>query len=416
VLVGKNGAGKSTLMDIPVLIGEILKDRDVSDAFFKATDSHARPRADAPQELIYNGQGDWFSFALELELPLEVRERIHQARERIPTQKLRAALESNPERIYTTMRYELGVSIEEGALIISDESLLLLPADKSLLDESLEGSLWGSRVVEDDINTIRVLIQRGRNGQVRYKGEVRKFGKSQDPLRLQLKPTAPALASIPMDENQFVATQWLNDFLTEDAYLYNPQMDAMRSASIPPGKDWKVATDASTLAWSIFQLKKDPDSFEEWIDHARNVLPLLTDIEPKRREDDGLAYYRVHYGDGRIVNNSGLSDGTLSVLALTILPFIENTPQLLTIEEPENGIHPKAIEAVLEALDAMEHTQVWVTTHSPIAVAVTPLEQLLCLNQTHESGVVVTAGTQHPQLKSWKGTPSLATLHSAGVL
>lgn len=424
VLVGKNGAGKSTLMDIPVLIGEILKDRDISDAFFKPTDSHARPRADAPQELVYNGEGNWFSFALELELPTEVRERIHLARLRGATKKLSSALEEQSERIYTTIRYELGVTIEEGALVISEESLLLLPSGRDFIDESLYGSLWGTRIIEDDLNTIRVVLQRGRNGRVEYKAETRGYGKPQDSLTLQLKSNSPALMSIPADESQFSATLWLIELLSEDACLYHPQTDAMRRAALPPGKDWKIAADGSTLAWSIFQLKKDEDTdecedkpeFEEWIDHVRNVLPLLREIEPRKREDDGLAYFRVHYGDDRVVNNSGLSDGTLSVLALTILPFLENTPNLLAVEEPENGIHPKAIEAVLESLDAMEDTQVWVTTHSPIAVAVTPLEKLLCLNQTHEDGVVITIGSDHPHLKSWKGTPSLATLHSAGVL
>ena len=164
------------------------------------------------------------------------------------------------------------------------------------------------------------------------------------------------------------------------------------------------------------EVERDKDAFDEWLGHVKDVLPLLSGIEAKRREDDGLAYFRVRYGKDRVVTNSGLSDGTLSILAYTILPFTNNLPALLTVEEPENGIHPKAIEAVFETLKAMDHSQVWVTTHSPIAVAVTPLEQLLCLQQTQDEGVIVTRGNDHPQLQHWQGTPSLATLHSAGIL
>lgn len=35
------------------------------------------------------------------------------------------------------------------------------------------------------------------------------------------------------------------------------------------------------------------------------------------------------------MRSSGLSDGTLSILALSILPFLNNVPALVTVEEPE---------------------------------------------------------------------------------
>jgi predicted ATPase len=129
-----------------------------------------------------------------------------------------------------------------------------------------------------------------------------------------------------------------------------------------------------------------------------------------------LAYLIVTYANGLSVKSSGLSDGTLSILALSILPFLNNVPALVTVEEPENGIHPKAIETVLESLSKMPKSQVFVTTHSPIVVAVTAPERLLCLRQTKTAGVEVTPGNKHPQLVEWQGTPSLATLFSAGIL
>jgi ABC-type uncharacterized transport system ATPase subunit len=415
VLVGKNGAGKSTLLDLPVLLGEIMQARNLDDAFFRKTASHRRPRADAPMDLVYNHSGDWFSIAIEAKFPSLIRDAIHRTRIEQANKKTRSSLEATPGRIYDSLRYELSIRVEEGALKISQENLFLLPEDRSLLGGENTG-LWGEFVEEDDLDTLRILIDRDSSDTARIKGENRIKGGKDEPFTLRLTSTTPALAGIPMDISLFSASHWLVAFLTEEAFLYAPDLDSLRNACLPPGRNWMVARDSSTLAWSIMELAKDKNAFNEWLRHVKDVLPLLSGIEAKRREDDGLAYFRVRYGKDRVVTNSGLSDGTLSILAYTILPFVNNVPALLTIEEPENGIHPKAIEAVFQTLNVMEHSQVWVTTHSPIAVAVTPLEQLLCLQQTQEEGVVVTRGNEHPQLQFWQGTPSLATLHSAGIL
>ncbi len=113
--------------------------------------------------------------------------------------------------------------------------------------------------------------------------------------------------------------------------------------------------------------------------------------------------------------SSGLSDGTLSILALTILPYVTPLPQIITLEEPENGIHPSAIEAVLQAIRAVD-TQIWLTTHSPIVLAHTHLEEMLCMRLKDDGCVDVISGEQHPKLKEWQGGIDLGTLFAAGVL
>ncbi|MCC5789792.1 MAG: AAA family ATPase [Opitutales bacterium] len=415
VLVGRNGAGKSTLIDIPLLIGEILANRDLDKAFFESTASHRRPRADAPMELIHNLRGDYFAFALEARLPDVIRETIHRLRIEQAPKKLRAALEATPGRIYDSLRYELSLRIENDALEISQEHLFLLPADRTVLGAQQDG-IWGEFVEEDELESLRIVIDRDHSGTARIKGENKSKSGKDEPFTTRLTGTTPALAGIPMDIQLFAASQWLMSFLVQDCVFYSPNLEKLRNAALPPGRNWRIASDASTLPWSILELKKAEKAFEEWLYHVKSVLPLLTDVSAKRREDDGLAYFYAQYGEDRKVNNSGLSDGTLAIFALTIPTFVKNAPPLMTIEEPENGIHPKAIEAVLETLAVVEGSQVLVTTHSPIAVAATPLEQLLCLTQTKTEGVIVTRGTDHDLLKNWKGTPSLATLHSAGVL
>jgi len=84
-----------------------------------------------------------------------------------------------------------------------------------------------------------------------------------------------------------------------------------------------------------------------------------------------------------------LSDGTLRFLALTVLELDTITKGVLCLEEPENGIHPERIPAMLQllqdiAIDPNERVdetnplrQVIVNTHSPAVVSEVPDGSLL---------------------------------------
>jgi predicted ATPase len=116
------------------------------------------------------------------------------------------------------------------------------------------------------------------------------------------------------------------------------------------------------------------------------------------------------------VSSSGLSDGTLRILTLTLLPYLSKQPVILVTEEPENGIHPYAIEAVLQSLSSMYDSQVWVSSHSPVVLASAKLDQLLCARLASEGGVEMVAGSDHPRLREWRGGIDLGSLFAAGVL
>ena len=101
---------------------------------------------------------------------------------------------------------------------------------------------------------------------------------------------------------------------------------------------------------------------------------------------------------------------------LQMLPYLLNPPKILMIEEPENGIHPQAIEAVLQGLFSMHNTQVLVSSHSPVVVAHIPLEQLLTTRLKRDGAVEIVHGKEHPRLKNWKNEIDLGTLFAAGIL
>jgi len=93
---------------------------------------------------------------------------------------------------------------------------------------------------------------------------------------------------------------------------------------------------------------------------------------------------------------SSLSDGTLRFLALTVMEADPSPRAVLCLEEPENGMHPRRIPAMIRllqdlAVDPDEPVgpdnplrQVIVNTHSPSVVAEVPDDSLLVAQVAHD--------------------------------
>ena len=216
-------------------------------------------------------------------------------------------------------------------------------------------------------------------------------------------------------KGDFPAASWLFDLLTQGHLFYEPDLNALQSAS-PPGLQGTILPDASNLPWLALELKKDSFRYELWQDHVKTALPQIETIDVKEREEDHHAYFAITYQGGYAVTSSGLSEGTLQILALTILPYLKDLPPIVFLEEPENGIHPAAIEAVLQSLSSAYESQLLISSHSPVVLANSELEQILCARLEPSGAVTIIPGTEHPQLKDWKGQVDLGALFATGVL
>lgn len=67
-----------------------------------------------------------------------------------------------------------------------------------------------------------------------------------------------------------------------------------------------------------------------------------------------------------------LSDGTLRFAAITAAFFQTDLPDILTLEEIENGLHPTRLRLLVELMKSMSksgNVQVMATTHSPLILA-----------------------------------------------
>lgn len=125
---------------------------------------------------------------------------------------------------------------------------------------------------------------------------------------------------------------------------------------------------------------------------ANRLAGLLDDVHEVRVDEDrqrGLLTLQVIDRDRNLHAARALSDGTLRFLALAILEMDPDAQGLLCFEEPENGIHPERISAMLRLLkDLSVDTgqpagsdnplrQVIVNTHSPAVVGLVEDDDLL---------------------------------------
>ena len=85
-------------------------------------------------------------------------------------------------------------------------------------------------------------------------------------------------------------------------------------------------------------------------------------------------------------------------------------------EEPENGIHPRAVETVFQSLSSVYDAQILMATHSPVILSVSAPEQILCFSKTTGGATDLVRGNEHPALRDWRRDSNLSVLFAGGVL
>lgn len=232
----------------------------------------------------------------------------------------------------------------------------------------------------------------------------------------KLGPQKSALGNLPADETQFPVTTWFRNLLTMGVQPFVLNSLLIRKAS-PPGQGRGFKPDGSNLPWVIDDLyKKNPLRFAEWVAHLQTALPEIEGIRTVEREDDRHRYLIIKYKGGLEVPSWMVSDGTLRLLSLTLPAYLTDLKGIYLIEEPENGIHPRAVETVFQSLSSVYDAQILLATHSPVILGIAEANQVLCFAKTPEGATDIVSGDKHPALKDWQGETNLGVLFASGVL
>ena len=124
----------------------------------------------------------------------------------------------------------------------------------------------------------------------------------------------------------------------------------------------------------------------------------------------------VRYESGLSAPSWSISEGTLRLLALTLPAYLPYERRVNLVEEPENGIHPLAMDAMYASLSSGYSFQLLAATHSPVLVRLSHPEDLLCFGQDQEGATDIVRGYLHPMLKGRREETDPTLLFATGVI
>ena len=391
-LVGPNASGKTTFLDVIGFLGDLLRNRG-------GVLETVQARSSSFEKLLWMGQGNSFQLAVEAEIPEAMRKVMAEDKQR-----------------FTRLRYEVQVGLEAASneIGLDFETLWLKepvaekkPAQRELFPAPQSDS---PSLISRSQKGQKAALTKTPGGNDNYYTEGRK---SYMPS-FKLGRGKSALANIPADAESFPVSTWFRNLLEKGVQPFVLNSQLMRQPS-PPGLGRRFQTDGSNLPWVVAELRQDKKRFRAWLAHVRTALEDIKDVDSVERPEDKHKYLVIEYMNGARVPSWLASDGTLRLLTLTIPAYLPDIEGTFLIEEPENGIHPRAIETVLQSLSSIYRSQVLLATHSPVALNMLEPRDVLCFAKDANGATDIVSGDRHPALQEWKkGEPDLGRVVCLG--
>ncbi len=420
VLVGPNASGKTTFLDVVALLGDL-----VSGGIEKAIGE----RTANFQDLTWRREGDGFELAIEARIPEELRAKLRSSEE-LDTVRYEVALGLDTESQEIQLRAEAAIlkaspelsQQREAAEWSSEEMKARIKELKAKLAESQVQEFPRHRQPPQSIlagtraRDTRAVLNKVPGGNDNFYPEV-DSGKGRDWVpAFKLGPRRSALANLPEDESKFPVATWLKSLLADGVRQLILNNLLIRQASAP-GQGRRLRSDGSNLPWVVADLeKRAPERLQDWIAHLQTALPDLESLRTVERPDDKHRYLMLGYRGGVEIPSWMTSDGTLRLLALTLPAYLPDLSGIYLVEEPENGIHPRAVETMFQSLSSVCGAQILLATHSPVLLSLVEPGQLLCFAKTPDGKTDIVRGSKHPALMEWRGETNLSVLFASGVL
>lgn len=386
-IAGANGTGKSNLFDAIQFLSRLASETFVDAAASVRAEDEKASSVQSLFHRIGNEYTNGISFTAEMIIPDRGVDDLGQ----------------EAKANFTFLRYSLDLAYRV-------DERLPLPGSFELVKESLEhirlGEAWKHLRFHHSAKSWRNSVVKGRRAAP-FISTVDQEG--QRVIRLHQdggssgRPQSFSASNLP---RTLLST--VNATESPTALLARREMQSWRLLQLepsslrrpdefmtPPG----MRPDGSHLPATLYALahSESPDSTDDhdtWVYEqiALRLTDLIDDVYEvsiDRDERRQLLTLQVQDKNGTTYPARSLSDGTLRSLALAVLALDPSVQGVICLEEPENGIHPERIAAMLEllqdiAVDVIRSVaqdnplrQVIVNTHSPAVVHLVPPESLL---------------------------------------
>ncbi len=183
-----------------------------------------------------------------------------------------------------------------------------------------------------------------------------------------------------------------------------------------------VSEHGEHLPATLDRLQKNQEIANQLADLLPDVKNVSVDVDEKRQ----LKTLFLETTNNIRHEARALSDGTLRFLALAIIGADADAGGIICLEEPENGIHPARIPAIVELLYqmAVDKTapvdesnplrQIIVNTHSPLVIQAIASEDIVVSQGYKHDGA--TLSVFYPIENTWRSKPEGTTTVAFGAL
>ncbi len=379
-IAGANGVGKSNLFDAIKFLSA-LADKTLIDAALAVRAGEGRP-ADVRE--IFHRIGDRYTDSITLEAEMI-----------IPATGI-DDLGQEARASTTFVRYvvELGYRVDEtspslGALELWRESLehINIGDAPEYLFFDHRANTWRKSVVQGRRTTPFISTQEQNDQQIIKLSQDGVQGRPRSILATNLVRTVLSTVNAAESPTALLARREMQSWQLlqlEPSALREP--DTFTSPS-------RLASNGAHLAATLYYLARSSENEAQVYAQATTRLAELLDgvraIQVERDERRNLLTLEVTDTEGTVHPARALSDGTLRFLALAVLELDPRVNGLICLEEPENGIHPARIPAMLRllqdiAVDVDDPVgpdnplrQVIINTHAPAVVNQVPDDSLI---------------------------------------
>ena len=128
--------------------------------------------------------------------------------------------------------------------------------------------------------------------------------------------------NLPEDEDLFPVATWVKRFLREGVHLLALNSEVMRRPS-PPGSPTEFQPDGSNLPWAIEELRTtNGPASSAGLTTCERLFRISKPWKRWSAEEDRHRYLRIIYKTGLRAPSWTVSDGTLRLLALTLVGYL----------------------------------------------------------------------------------------------
>jgi energy-coupling factor transporter ATP-binding protein EcfA2 len=320
VLFGPNAAGKSNLLDAVQALSRIGTSRTLSDAL-------SEPIRGYPIEAFAFPAGGLAALLSETTASFS----------------LETVLDVGKEHYLYNYRLAVEIQPGSGSLSVQDEYLATL---------GKRGEPKGNPSIERVEDQLRI----------------RRKSKPANPRREDVGQNYAILSDPRWSGIEYRAIERCRNELSGWRTYYLDPRVAMRSAR-PPSDVRDIGVLGEDIAPFLYRLRAEhAKRFDAVKRTLRSLIPSVEDLTVDLDKKRGTLDIQVRQG-GKEFSSRIVSEGTLRVLALCALTVNPWSGSLLAFEEPENGVHPRRLELIVELLGSLaadQGRQVIVTTHSPL--------------------------------------------------